>query len=910
MPSSPSDSALVSDLGYADDLVSLSCTLDGLQHKADLMSAFALLFDLTISAPKLRAVCLGTSPAHPTLTIHGPGWTPTVIPVRSQGSVTILGLTIDLTQVQVTQPQSTRAHLIQAATILGHQRVADTTALVASVSTLAKEAYTAQFVPWAPQDLQAFDVPLNRAFRRLLQLPPSHPNALLYLSLADGGLGLPRLSDQVNFRKWAMLNRLKQRGGAPALAVGGLLTRAAVVSGGHFLTPQQGDFIGPYTTTPVWGSSLGALGPDTALHLTPTLGPSPHPLLRPITSCLPRLDDFKLLRSLRLLDLSTWADLTTRSPEGTRSWLNLPILLPDLSLPSFPPVPQPWQGDPATSRPGQFWRLTRGPGDWAWGGIHQLLAFNQTGGELIAQRWTTLPSGPGRPRAITRIGPPLTIASTDFTTRCSHRLLVLLARCQVKGTIRAEFPDTPALRALPRPSWTDPFRPLLASASSWSIYTDASWRAVHPIQAQAAFGLQGSHSGRGALFISADLPDWCSTILAVRFDIPATLPSFGGTAQVAELIAIQAGLRLLHVLNLRGTVYSDCLGAVKKVTRRWSTGPSFLDAGAALVTSNRSYLSDRIHLQWTKGHPERSDTPPAAWTRTQWGIFLADALTKNRDIGSLPYSPIPSIRTHTLTLQDILLESTPGDSWQWMGPGHSPPLGNLRATLSHHRVLAYRSNRDMIRRGRGAPPMWLDTHQSVGAAAWTPRALPLRKRVQALRTYWDLRWHGENQAVAAHTQDPQVSACPICHRFWSQAHVLCECPGTTAAREDGSLDLTLAVNRLPPGPMLDLGRQFQMLLTIPNHPTLMARRWSGQWDHAAIRVLQPHIARCTRKQIKAVLGHIGRVTSSTASTCWRHFTAMAQDIAPHQDQSPPPMPMVARQLSTLDWDPRLGEDHG
>ena len=147
MPVTPSDSAMVSDLGYADDLVSLSCSLDGLQHKADLMSAFALLFDLTISAPKLRAVCLGPSPPHPTLTIHGPGWTPTIIPVRSQGGVTILGLTIDLTSTQITQPQSTRAHLIQAATILGHQRVADTTALVASVSTLAKAAYTAQFVP-------------------------------------------------------------------------------------------------------------------------------------------------------------------------------------------------------------------------------------------------------------------------------------------------------------------------------------------------------------------------------------------------------------------------------------------------------------------------------------------------------------------------------------------------------------------------------------------------------------------------------------------------------------------------------------------------------------------------------------------------------------------------------------------
>ena len=145
MPTSTSDSALVSDLGYADDLVSLSSSLDGLQHKADLMSAFALLFDLTISAPKLRAVCLGPAPPQPTLTIYGPGWTPTIIPVRSQGSVTILGLTIDLSPTQFTQPQRTREHLIQAATILGHQRVADTTALVASVSTLAKAAYTAQF---------------------------------------------------------------------------------------------------------------------------------------------------------------------------------------------------------------------------------------------------------------------------------------------------------------------------------------------------------------------------------------------------------------------------------------------------------------------------------------------------------------------------------------------------------------------------------------------------------------------------------------------------------------------------------------------------------------------------------------------------------------------------------------------
>ena len=305
MPTAHLSPVAVSDIGYADDLVSLSSSLAGLQYKADLMSAFALLFDLTISAPKLRAACLGSSPPNPSLIIHGPGWTPTSIPVRTHGNITILGLTLDLDPSQSTQPQSTRSQLIQASTILGHQRVTDTTALVATISTMAKAAYTAQFIPWTPQDLLALDVPLNRAFRRLLHLPPSHPNALLYMRTTDGGLGLQRLSDQVNLRKWSMACRLQERGGLPGHAVKGLLARASLVSGGSFLHPHQGDFIGPFSATPVWGSSLGALGPDTSLRLSPTLGPTLHPLLRPITLGLDRLDDYKLLRSLRSLNIST-----------------------------------------------------------------------------------------------------------------------------------------------------------------------------------------------------------------------------------------------------------------------------------------------------------------------------------------------------------------------------------------------------------------------------------------------------------------------------------------------------------------------------------------------------------------------------------------------------------------------------
>ena len=281
--------ATVSDIGYADDLVSFSSSLAGLQHKADIMSAFALLFDLTISAPKLCAACIGPAPPNPSLIIHGPGWTPSTLPIRTQGSITILGLTFDISAEQTTQSQNTRTTLTQAATLLGYQRLTDTAALIASISTIAKASYTSQFLPWSAQDLLALDVPLNRAFRRLLLPPPSHPNALLYTKPSEGGLGLPRLSDQVNLRKWSMAGRLQERGGLPASAIGGLLNRASMVSGGHFLLPDQGDFIGPFSLSPVWGSSLGALGPDTSLRLAPTCGPVTHPLHQPIALSFPRL---------------------------------------------------------------------------------------------------------------------------------------------------------------------------------------------------------------------------------------------------------------------------------------------------------------------------------------------------------------------------------------------------------------------------------------------------------------------------------------------------------------------------------------------------------------------------------------------------------------------------------------------
>ena len=241
---------------------------------------------------------------------------------------------------------------------------------------------------------------------------------------------------------------------------------------------------------------------------------------------------------------------------------------------------------------------------------------------------------------------------------------------------------------------------------------------------------------------------------------------------------------------------------MKKITRRWSPGLTFTEAGASLVTSCRSYLSASISIQWIKGHPERSDTRPSAWSRQQWGNHIADSVSKHRDVGSLPFSPIPTLRPHTIPFPALLASIPAMRTRQWIGPDCAPLLGNLRHLLSLHRALAYRANRDFLRGRRGAP---LSGQHPFYLRGPFPGQLTqkLSARTHTLRTLWDLRWHGENRAVATHSTNPQLSACPICHLYWSQAHVLCECSGSTGPRWGGLLDLTIAINHLPPGPMLN-----------------------------------------------------------------------------------------------------------
>ena len=245
----------------------------------------------------------------------------------------MLGVTLDIRGPQYTQRTATKLRLTQ--------RRLDSAVIAASVSSLTRASYTAQFTPWTVQDISDLDVPLNKLLRRLSRNMSTYSTHLLYLPTSMDGLGLPKLSTYVNTRKWCMVQRALLHDDNTAQVIAGLLDRAARFGGGR-VDPGQPTGISPTATTPAWGSSFGAMASasfpillqrgtftsTTDLHLAPYI---------------PTQYSRRLLHTLQRRGLMTLGDLTYAPPDAPRTWLPaeiqaaiLPFPPPD--LPPYPPT--------------------------------------------------------------------------------------------------------------------------------------------------------------------------------------------------------------------------------------------------------------------------------------------------------------------------------------------------------------------------------------------------------------------------------------------------------------------------------------------------------------------------------------------------------------------------------------------
>ena len=304
------------------------------------------------------------------------------------------------------------------------------------------------------------------------------------------------------------------------------------------------------------------------------------------------------------------------------------------------------------------------------------------------------------------------------------------------------------------------------------------------------------------------------------------------------------------------------------------------NAGYPLLRDCVRSLTPHRTIQWIKGHPERSRTPRSGWTQDQWGNYLADLFAG--DPTRTPPIDFPHLHIHpALTHAAIAQASIRPTDWHFIAPGHAPLLDGLRQALANASLMDYLQTRDASRATRGAAARWEGASVQLAARAWHLSHRGVAQRGAKVRHLWDLRWHGENQAVANPAMADILGISPLCgHPHCSQTHILCTCPGLSAERAGLAQDLALIVNRLQPGPGRSLGRALHHVLFHHRDITHRSHLWTGLWTPQQRALLGPHLRLCKLKDGQRILLQLSTWAASQVPTLWAQFQEHVEALEP------------------------------
>eukprot|EP01041_Mallomonas_annulata_P042259 gene42259-biopygen17692 len=223
---------------FADDMESTAKPNQGMQRKADVVSAFCLIFELTISPGKLRRYFQDwsknvTADELSPIIVYTKGW------VAHQVSIEVEGITPYLGGQYAITPKDSKVMLNDMLdTARRHcnaiQHTSESAArklLAVTISTHKKIQYSAKISSYTLLQYRQLDKIFASFYRKATGNMAGYPTALLHTSPANGDLGIPRISDLIQTDKlgavWQGLAKTKKN----LWATQGLLERALRMGG-------------------------------------------------------------------------------------------------------------------------------------------------------------------------------------------------------------------------------------------------------------------------------------------------------------------------------------------------------------------------------------------------------------------------------------------------------------------------------------------------------------------------------------------------------------------------------------------------------------------------------------------------------------------------------------------------------
>ena len=186
-----------------------------MQRIADILGQLAETCHLQISTPKLRTVGThfgqeGRPPQDPHIQLNDGTGQLHSVPVPPSNDFKHLGYSPYIAKsrkrADISQFIRTKAMLNNVCNTIIRKSASPLCKLVALQSSVLNSAlWQAQASPWSLKMCRELDKPINRVCRHITKNLPGFPTNLLYASAP--GLALKRLSDEIQLRKLALVNR-------------------------------------------------------------------------------------------------------------------------------------------------------------------------------------------------------------------------------------------------------------------------------------------------------------------------------------------------------------------------------------------------------------------------------------------------------------------------------------------------------------------------------------------------------------------------------------------------------------------------------------------------------------------------------------------------------------------------------
>jgi hypothetical protein len=865
------------DTGYADDLVSAKSTLAGLQAKADIVSAFAIIFGLDIAVAKLRACKVEWGHETPleansnTLAVHKYGWIQAEaeqVQLRSHSTPGImealkyLGVIFDFSNTDHSSHKELTKLLHEKLRLL-HTRVCDKELKLEAIiySLYPKIRYPAKMAGWSLSSYQHFDKIFSSAFRRILQLAPTFSHAQLYTPRAEGGIGLPLFSSQVQQDKLAMLCRALYGDKSTKASMHSMLERGLRATHSLPTIAQQklqsksltrsihdSDFVKPETKQSLWTQSLAEwLALDGRCLYRKGMnssGTAYETILQYYASkSLPELPH-NIARHLAESGLYTITDLTYFQPTTqTMQWnkdifRDIPGLRPLLHTP--PP-----QHTEIPLLPGQCWATDNSLYPASEGYIWEYIGLMEHTEDANIRLWKASTTG----LHIARLCSPSRSGGTDTICPISTLLTGQTQKITLggdavdgKGVYRTilsrKLHKTPTFST---PS--SPTHPLLRNILTENIhelresdiFTDGSCT-PHTSLISNILGRPSMHTSGAVILKAKGCTETIGTAIHVTQGHDAGITTIYGMELMMAAVATTVRSILYETPGPQCHIFSDNKAAVHGVhscSRKTIRKVAHKRLGIIFEQLHRTRRDNISTVHHCYSHPEKRKARHL-FNSVDVGNMIADLAS--HPLQHLEHYPGLSRFTHTA--KDILTDLlTPG---QWyVGDCNGIPLATTAINgIQKQLHLDYLSTRDVYRLNDAQhprPPFWSAATTTMAARQFgcgSRRSYAQQTRITKI--IYDHYMHGENRVkgIADPAHRKELSICTLCGEEDSEQHSLLLCPGPIhddSALEDlrtqAVLDISEHISSLAPGLGRNMAETFRDLIT--DNSQQPQRLWKG-----------------------------------------------------------------------------------